>query len=102
MAHITGGGLTENLPRVLPDGMGAQIDLAAWDLPPVFQWLAQTGGMAEAEMLKTFNAGIGMVLVVDASRVDALTEILTGTGERVFNLGAVSADEGVTYQGALL
>ena len=68
LAHITGGGLTENLPRVLPDGMGAEIDLAAWTLPPVFGWLAQTGGMAQAEMLKTFNCGIGMVLVVGAAR----------------------------------
>ncbi|MGB2202992.1 MAG: phosphoribosylformylglycinamidine cyclo-ligase, partial [Pseudooceanicola atlanticus] len=56
LAHITGGGLTENLPRVLPDGLGVEVDLNAWRLPPVFAWLAQQGGMAEAELLKTFNA----------------------------------------------
>ena len=102
LAHITGGGLTENLPRVLPDGLGAQIDLGAWDLPPVFGWLAKTGGMAEAELLKTFNAGIGMVLVVDAGAVDTLTTVLTAAGERVHRLGTVTAAEGVNYSGALL
>jgi len=102
LAHITGGGLTENLPRVLPDGLGAQIDLGAWDLPPVFGWLANTGGMAEAELLKTFNAGIGMVLVVDAGAVDTLTAVLTAAGERVHRLGTVTAAEGVNYSGALL
>ncbi|NCT11712.1 MAG: phosphoribosylformylglycinamidine cyclo-ligase, partial [Rhodobacterales bacterium] len=68
LAHVTGGGLTENLPRVLPDGLGATIDLGAWTLPPVFRWLAQTGGMAEGELLKTFNSGIGMIAVVAADR----------------------------------
>jgi phosphoribosylformylglycinamidine cyclo-ligase len=61
LAHITGGGLTENLPRVLPEGLGAEIDLSSWALPPVFRWLAEEGGLDQAEMLKTFNAGIGMV-----------------------------------------
>ncbi len=102
LAHITGGGLTENLPRVLPEGLGAEIDLDAWDLPPVFQWLAQTGGMAETELLKTFNAGIGMVLAVDAARVDALTALLSAQGEAVHKLGHVTAGEGVQYSGALL
>ena len=102
LAHITGGGLTENLPRVLPDGMGAQIDLGTWDLPPVFRWLAETGGMAEAELLKTFNAGIGMVLAVDADKAGVLTTLLTKEGETVHNLGHVTAGEGVRYTGALL
>ncbi|WP_108815039.1 phosphoribosylformylglycinamidine cyclo-ligase [Loktanella sp. Alg231-35] len=102
LAHITGGGLTENLPRVLPEGLGAKIDLNAWDLPPVFQWLAQTGGMAEAELLKTFNAGIGMVLSVDAEQADALTALLADQGETVHRLGHVTAGEGVRYSGALL
>jgi phosphoribosylformylglycinamidine cyclo-ligase len=102
LAHITGGGLTENLPRVLPDGMGAQIDLGAWDLPPVFHWLAETGGMAQTELLKTFNAGIGMVLAVDAAKADVLTKLLTEEGETVHQLGTITAGEGVSYTGALL
>ena len=75
LAHITGGGLTENLPRVLNEGQGAEIDLDSWDLPPVFNWLAETGGLAEAEMLKTFNSGIGMVLVVEADRPVAIIHL---------------------------
>ncbi len=102
LAHITGGGLTENLPRVLTEGLGAQIDLDAWTLPPVFGWLAQTGGMAEAELLKTFNAGIGMVLVVDGDNADDLMANLTGSGETVYRLGSVIKGAGVSYKGALL
>ncbi len=102
LAHITGGGLTENLPRILPDGCGAVIDLGAWVLPPVFRWLADTGGIAPAEMLKTFNAGIGMVLVVDAERADALAALLADMGERVHRLGHVTEGNGVIYSGALV
>jgi len=101
LAHITGGGLTENLPRVLPEGLGARIDLGSWALPGVFQWLRQEGGMEEAEMLKTFNCGIGMILVVEAGRADALTGLLENVGERVTRLGHVVAGEGVAYEGAL-
>jgi phosphoribosylformylglycinamidine cyclo-ligase len=102
LAHITGGGLTENLPRVLPEGLGAQIDLAAWDLPPVFQWLATTGGMSETEMLKTFNCGIGMIVVVAADRAEAVKDVLTGAGETVSVIGTVTGTPGVAYSGALL
>uniref|UniRef100_UPI003B52643C phosphoribosylformylglycinamidine cyclo-ligase n=1 Tax=Roseovarius indicus TaxID=540747 RepID=UPI003B52643C len=102
LAHITGGGLTENLPRVLPDDLGAEIDLDAWELPGVFKWLSETGGMAEAEMLKTFNCGIGMILVVEADRADALTSLLEETGETVQTLGHVSEGQGIRYTGALL
>jgi len=102
LAHITGGGLTENLPRVLPEGMGATIDLNAWDLPPVFKWLAATGGMEQAELLKTFNCGIGMILAVQADRADALTALLTEAGETVSTLGTITAGEGVAYTGTLL
>ncbi|TNF19982.1 MAG: phosphoribosylformylglycinamidine cyclo-ligase [Rhodobacteraceae bacterium] len=101
LAHITGGGLTENLPRVLDEGQGAEIDLAAWTLPPVFRWLVAEGGLAQAELLKTFNAGIGMVLVVDASRAETLSAQLTAAGEGVVRLGQVTAGEGVTYSGSL-
>ena len=102
LAHITGGGLTENLPRVLPEGMGAQIDLSAWDLLPVFKWLAATGGMAEAELLKTFNCGIGMIVVVAADQADAVTAVLEEAGETVSRIGSVTGTPGVAYTGALL
>lgn len=102
LAHITGGGLTENIPRVLPDGMGVQIDLDSWDLPPVFQWLAATGGMQSSELLKTFNCGIGMVLAVSPDRADALSRQLTAEGEKVSVLGCVTAGSSVVYKGSLL
>ncbi|UWP99651.1 phosphoribosylformylglycinamidine cyclo-ligase [Aliiroseovarius crassostreae] len=102
LAHITGGGLTENLPRVLPNGLGALVDLDAWDLPPVFKWLGATGGMDDAEMLKTFNSGQGMVLVVDAKEAQKITDLLTKAGERVSRLGMIQKGEGVKYLGSLL
>jgi phosphoribosylformylglycinamidine cyclo-ligase len=102
LAHITGGGLTENLPRVLPEGMGAEIDLNAWELPAVFKWLADTASISEPEMLKTFNCGVGMILSVSADQADALKALLEEQGETVYNLGSVVAGEGVSYKGALL
>jgi phosphoribosylformylglycinamidine cyclo-ligase len=102
LAHITGGGLTENLPRVLPDGMGATIDLKTWTLPPVFRWLADQGGLDQGEMLKTFNAGIGMVLVVSPDRAAALAGDLTEAGETVTRLGHVTEGQGVSYTGSLV
>ena len=102
LAHITGGGLTENLPRVLPEGLGADINLSAWALPPVFRWLAGTAGMAEAELLKTFNCGIGMIAVVAPDQAEALTALLSGLGETVVPLGHVRPGQGVSYRGALL
>ncbi|MBW6417095.1 phosphoribosylformylglycinamidine cyclo-ligase [Celeribacter sp. PS-C1] len=101
LAHITGGGLTENLPRVLPTGMGADIDLTAWTLPPVFKWLVDTAGLSQHELLKTYNAGIGMIVVCAASEADALAELLSGEGETVYRLGYVTTGNGVTYEGAL-
>lgn len=102
LAHITGGGLTENLPRVLPEDLGATIDLSSWDLPPVFKWLAETGGMEEAEILKTFNCGIGMILVVAEEEAEALTKVLEAAGETVTKLGAITETAGVAYEGSLL
>ena len=102
LAHITGGGLTENPPRVLPEGLACEIDLTAWQLPPVFRWLAQTANIAEAEMLKSFNCGIGMILVVAADRADDLAALLRDQGETVCTLGRVVEGEGVIYKGALL
>ena len=101
LAHITGGGLTENLPRVLPKDLGADIDLGSWPLPPVFAWLAQAGGIETSEMLKTFTSGIGMILVVAADRADALTDLLSQQGETVHRLGTVTAGAGVRYSGTL-
>ncbi|HPE26476.1 phosphoribosylformylglycinamidine cyclo-ligase [Albidovulum sp.] len=102
LAHITGGGLTENLPRVLPEGLGATIDLDAWALPPVFGWLAGTADMAEAELLKTFNCGIGLIVVAAADRAAALKAVLEAEGETVTVIGEVGAGQGVSYRGRLL
>ena len=101
LAHITGGGLTENLPRILPQGCGARIDLTAWRLPPVFKWLAGAGGLAQAEMLKTFNAGIGMVVVAKAKDAGHIADLLAGEGETVYRLGAVTDRPGMDYIGTL-
>jgi phosphoribosylformylglycinamidine cyclo-ligase len=101
LAQITGGGLTENIPRVLPEGLGCSVDLAAMPLPPVFRWLQATGGVAPAEMLKTFNCGIGLVLVVAEDRAAALTERLEAEGETVLGLGRVEPGHGVRYAGTL-
>jgi phosphoribosylformylglycinamidine cyclo-ligase len=101
LAHITGGGLTENLPRVLPEGLGAEIDLDAWDLPDLFKWMRGIGGIEEGEMLKTFNCGIGMILVVDPESEHAVDALLSEHGERVHRLGRVTAGEGVAYIGSL-
>jgi len=102
LAHITGGGLTENLPRVLPEGLGATIDLSSWKLPGVFRWLAETAQMAEPELLKTFNCGIGMIAVVAADRAAELKALLEAEGETVTVIGTVTAGQGVAYTGALL
>ncbi len=102
LAHITGGGLTENPPRVLPEGLACEIDLGAWQLPPVFRWLATTANMSEPELLKTFNCGIGMILVVAEDRAEALAALLTQEGETVTRLGTVVEGQGVVYRGKLL
>ena len=102
LAHITGGGITENPPRVIPEGLACEIDLGAWALPPVFRWLAETAGMAEAELLKTFNCGIGMMLVVAPDRAEAVATLLRAAGETVVPMGRVVTGAGVIYKGALL
>ena len=104
LAHITGGGFPDNLPRVLPNGLGANLDLDAIPVPPVFGWLAMTGGVAEAEMLRTFNCGIGMIAVVAESEADALARVLRDAGEEPVAIGeivAAAGDERVHYRGSL-
>ncbi len=91
-AHITGGGLPGNVPRMLPDGMRGTLDASAWPLPPVFRWLAQTGGVAADEMLRVFNCGVGMALVV--SDAAAATALLAEHNEAVFTIGRVEAHAG--------
>jgi phosphoribosylformylglycinamidine cyclo-ligase len=102
LAHITGGGLTENPPRILPAGLACEIDLGAWVLPPVFRWLAGTANMAEAELLKTFNCGIGMILAVEEAAAETLCSLLASQGETVTRLGRIVEGEGVIYKGRLL
>ena len=82
LAHITGGGFPDNIPRVLPKGLGARIDLARVPVLPVFRWLARAGGIAEPEMLRTFNCGIGMIAVVEPRRADAVAEVLGARARR--------------------
>jgi phosphoribosylformylglycinamidine cyclo-ligase len=103
LAHITGGGLTENLPRVLEPDTAAAIELGSWPLAPVFRWLIAQAGLAEAEALKTLNCGIGMVLVVDPQAVEAVTAPLEQAGETVYRIGLLTADNGpgVHYIGGL-
>ena len=101
LAHITGGGLTENLPRVLPHGLIAELDLAAWTCPPIFAWLAERGPVVPAELLKTFNCGIGMVVVVPVGAAESIAAALRAAGEQVNVIGSISAGGGepVQYRG---
>jgi phosphoribosylformylglycinamidine cyclo-ligase len=105
LAHITGGGFPDNIPRVLPAAFAIRLDLARVPVLPVFKWLAQTGAIAEPEMLRTFNCGIGMIVVVEASKAAAVTATLQHAGETVVTLGALehrAADApGVVYDGRL-
>lgn len=93
MAHITGGGLDENVPRVIPEGLSARIDCAAWDLPPVFKWLIEAGNLKPSDMATTLNAGIGMVVIADAAHKDALIEKFKVHGETVYELGTIESGD---------
>jgi phosphoribosylformylglycinamidine cyclo-ligase len=104
LAHITGGGFPDNIPRVLPKGLGVTIDLARVPVTPVFQWLARAGNIAQPEMLRTFNCGIGMVLVAAPKDAAAIAAVLKREGESVIDLGQVTAAESgpqVRYSGNL-
>jgi phosphoribosylformylglycinamidine cyclo-ligase len=94
LSHITGGGLSENLPRVLPSSVAARIDLAAWSPPPVFGWLARTGRLDDAEMLRTFNCGIGMVLVARKARASEVMAALNAAGEAPVVIGEITPPSG--------
>ena len=89
MAHITGGGFPDNIPRVLPDGVGVRVDLSAINVPSVFGWLASVGGVAQEEMLRTFNCGIGMIVVAEAARADEAMAALRATGQDAVFLGEI-------------
>ena len=94
MAHITGGGLTGNVPRILPERVVAEIQASAWPLPPLFRWLRETGNVAASEMYRTFNCGIGFVIVVDPTDADAVVQTLSELGEKVFRIGQIRARQG--------
>ncbi|MDE2330613.1 MAG: phosphoribosylformylglycinamidine cyclo-ligase [Bradyrhizobium sp.] len=103
-AHITGGGFTDNIPRVLPKHLGVGIDLARLPVQPVFKWLAEQGGIAELELLRTFNCGIGMIAIVKSDAVERVSDVFKESGEAVTPLGKVIKAEGerrVVYNGHL-
>ena len=103
LAHITGGGFPENIPRVLPKNLAVELDLSAIEVPPVFAWLAKQGNIAEHEMLRTYNCGIGMIVIVEAKDAADITSLLEQQGEKVIALGTVipRQNKGVVYKGHL-
>ena len=98
MAHITGGGITENVPRILPDNTVANINSDSWSLPKLFQWLQQAGQVQMQEMYRTFNCGIGMVIIVDAKEATTIQHFLQQQGETVYQIGTVQARQGNEHQ----
>jgi len=105
LAHITGGGFPDNIPRVLPDGLGVALDLPAIPVPPIFGWLAKVGGVAEREMLRTFNCGIGMIVTAEAAKAAEVEAALQAAGESPVRLGEIvpvaEGEEQVSYRGKL-
>ncbi|ACT49470.1 phosphoribosylformylglycinamidine cyclo-ligase [Methylovorus glucosotrophus SIP3-4] len=93
MAHITGGGITENIPRVLPAGLTAEVRRDSWTLPPLFQWLQAQGNVADDEMYRTFNCGIGMVVIVSAAQAPEAIKLLADAGEQVWQIGQIRAQQ---------
>jgi phosphoribosylformylglycinamidine cyclo-ligase len=91
MAHITGGGLTENIHRMFPPSVAARVELSRWPRPAIFDWLQRAGNVSETEMHRVFNCGIGMVLVVAARDADRTMSLLTDAGEHVFRIGGTVA-----------
>jgi phosphoribosylformylglycinamidine cyclo-ligase len=91
LSHITGGGLLENIPRVLPKSSKAVINTTSWELPPVFQWLQRAGNVDAREMYRTFNCGVGMVIAVPAAETDSALALLTAAGEQAWIIGQIEA-----------
>jgi phosphoribosylformylglycinamidine cyclo-ligase len=94
LAHITGGGLVDNIPRILPPGVAAELDCGAWSLPPIFAWLAEAGGVSAPELARTFNCGIGMVVIAAPERARDLTAVLSAAGETAIMIGRVVQRDG--------
>ena len=102
LAHITGGGITENLPRILPETLDAEVDLSSWVVPPVFGWLSKSGGVDSVEMLRTFNCGIGLMIVVGADVAATVISVFEAEGHQAFRIGTlISGAGGVQYRGSL-
>jgi len=99
LAHVTGGGIPGNLPRALPDGLGAVVDLSTWEAPPIFRTLQEAGGVSEEEMLRVFNMGVGMIAVLTAERAESLVEELKGRDQEAWILGRIEEGEGVRFVG---
>ena len=93
-AHITGGGLTDNIPRILPEGRAADLNLLSWSLPPVFKWLIEEGGVSPVEMARTFNCGVGMIIIVDENNAESAVQLLTKSGETVLQIGHITNQTG--------
>ncbi len=93
IAHLTGGGFWENIPRVLPDNTRAVIDASSWQWPPVFNWLQSAGNVSEHEMYRTFNCGVGMVIALPASEADKAVKLLTEKGENAWKIGTIKASD---------
>ena len=98
ISHITGGGFDENIPRILKDGQGVEVQEGSWDILPVFRFLEKWGGVSHREMFNIFNMGVGMVIALDASEADKAIEILTAAGEKASVIGRIIEGEGVTIK----
>ncbi len=100
MAHVTGGGFIENLPRMMPDGLGVEIDIGSWPVPPVFPFIQEKGGLKSEEMFNVFNMGIGFVLAVKEEDMTDVIQTLENNGEKAYLIGRVKAGSGVEFGGA--
>ncbi|MBY6023383.1 phosphoribosylformylglycinamidine cyclo-ligase [Priestia aryabhattai] len=102
MAHITGGGFIENIPRMLPDGLGVEIDYGSWPIPKIFDFLQEHGGLERKEMFEVFNMGIGFVLAVEPEEMNAVINAIESKGEKAFVIGRVTEGTGVEFSGGVL